>query len=164
VPSSPSGEGRPVTPSRILSVGRSRAEVKRPERTIAEYFERKKCRAEREKEFADKWRFTSSLRQLGRACRYRIELTAKAIGATAFWEELFRVGGWTGDTEVRSGIVQPGITIRASGDTASSQCAGALQGALTDVYPNPPSRIATNQQTDFLSSCGHNCVQVEMDY
>jgi hypothetical protein len=113
---------------------------------------------------ADKWRFTTILRQLGRSCKYRIEVKANAPGMANYWMDLFQVVGWTGDAKEQSGPMQPGITIRAREEYVSSQCAGTLQKALTDVYPYPPSKIAANQQTEFLSSCGSDCVQIEMNF
>jgi hypothetical protein len=81
----------------------------------------------REKELADKWRFTTILRQPGRSCRYRIEIKDYAAGSMAnYWEGLFQVAGWTGDAREQPGLMQLGITIRASSGSGSSQCAGAL--------------------------------------
>jgi len=123
----------------------------------------------REKELADKWRFANALRQRGRACGYQFQMTSNAASTAGFWQDLLRQGGWN---EKASGIAlapapgsaRPGITIRISGDTGTSaQCAGVLQAALTDIYPNPPSRIATKQQSDFLVLCP-DCVQIEFDY
>jgi len=118
----------------------------------------------REKGLADKWRFVSSMRQNG-ACTFRLQLTRKTAGGLIFWLELLRFGGWNGDAEDSGpSVTQPGITIRTTDDAGSSRCAGTLQRALSDVYPNPPSRITFNQQTDFLTLCKHDCVQIEMDY
>ena len=115
----------------------------------------------REKELADKWRFTSVIRQVG-ACQYQIQVSQRAFSTINFWQELFRAGGWNGVATPQSGLMQPGITLRIGSD--GSPCAAALQRAFTDIYPSPPSRIAPNQQTGFLGSCGEGCVQVEIDY
>jgi hypothetical protein len=122
--------------------------------------------AVREKELADKWRFATILRQLGKECRYQSQYTYKAQGVIDFWQALFRASGWIGDAGPPSGVMQPGITIRVLGD--HSQCAEILQRALGDIYPNPSSKIVTNQQTSFLSACSgqanQECVQIEIDY
>jgi hypothetical protein len=122
-----------------------------------------------EKQFADKWRFVSIMRKsLQRECRFHADLSRKAAGTAPFWEELFHTAGLIGVAGgARDGLqLPPGITIRIPGEDSS--CAGALQRALGDVYPNPPSRIAINQQTPTLSLCaaerGHDCLQIEIDY
>jgi hypothetical protein len=121
-----------------------------------------------EKELADKWRFATTLRR-GGSCGYQMRISAKASSTISFWSELLQYGGWS---EKAGGIalapapgsISSGITLRINGDTGkSAQCAGDLQRALTDIYPNPPSKIAKNQQSDFLSSCP-DCVQIEIDY
>jgi hypothetical protein len=119
-----------------------------------------------EKELADKWRFISALRN-GPPCNHQMRMTARASSTLPFWRELFQNGGWS-EKGALALAPSPGssssITIRIKGDAGiSAQCAGALQRALTDIYPNPPSKIASNQQSDFLSSCP-DCVQIEMDY
>jgi hypothetical protein len=121
-----------------------------------------------ERELANKWRFASALRQ-GRACSYQIQITSKASLTLGFWKELLQYGGWNENASAVALASAPGgkstgITLRINGDTGpSAQCAGTLQRALTDIYPNPTSRIAARQRTDFLISCP-DCVQIEIDY
>jgi hypothetical protein len=122
--------------------------------------------AGREKELADKWRFATTIKQLGRECRYQVRFSDRAFGAIDSWNQLFQMGGWIGEATRLSGAMQPGIILRISNE--NSPCAAALQRALADIYPNPPSRISINQQTPFLGSCGaqggQDCVQIEIDY
>lgn len=117
-----------------------------------------------EKVLANNWRFASTLRHLDKVCSYRIQSNQKAASTINFWRDLLRAGEWVGDAFGESTATQPGITLRISGN--NSQCAGTLQMALTDIYPNnPPSKIASNQQTDFLNACGTgDCVQIEINY
>jgi hypothetical protein len=121
-----------------------------------------------EKVSADKWRFSSILR-LGMACGYQMQITSKAAHTAGFWQELLQHGGWNEKAGAIAlapapGSIASGITIRINGNAGiSTQCAGVLQRALTDIYPNPPSKVAANQQSDFLSSCP-DCVQIEIDY
>ncbi len=121
-----------------------------------------------EKELADKWRFSSVLRR-GGTCGYQMRMTSKASSTGGFWSELLQYGGWNeraGGVALAPapGSVSSGITIRVKGETGvSTQCAGDLQRALSDIYPNPASRVVTNQQSDFLSACP-DCVQIEIDY
>jgi hypothetical protein len=119
----------------------------------------------REKEFADKWRFAKRLRDTRgldakELCHYQLAVTPKLQSSTMFWHELLRYGGWVADRQgpTNSALIQPGITLRIFGDELD--CATTLQRVLTDIYPNPPSKIAPNQQT----SCGKDCVLIEMDY
>jgi hypothetical protein len=122
----------------------------------------------REKELADKWRFVSILRSMGKECRFHADVSRTAAGTAPFWEELLHTGGWIGGVGGAQASLQlpAGITIRIPSD--NSQCAGTLQRALADVYPNPPSKISINQQTAFLSSCagpsGQDCVQIDINY
>jgi hypothetical protein len=122
----------------------------------------------REKELADKWRFATTLKSLQKECRFHADVSRKAASVGPFWEELLHLGGWIGVAGgAQDGLQLPaGITLRIPGN--NSPCAGTLQRALADIYPNPPSKIAINQQTAFLSSCagqsGQDCVQIEIDY
>jgi hypothetical protein len=120
-----------------------------------------------EKELADKWRFATILRG-GGVCGYQIRMTAKASLASGFWRETLQQGGWYEKSVAVAlapapGRLPSGITLRiAEGNGISARCASALQQALTDIYPNPSSKIADNQQSDFLSTC-QDCVQIEID-
>jgi hypothetical protein len=118
-----------------------------------------------ETELANKWRFAKRLgdaRGLDakEACHYQLAVTPKVQSSTTFWNELLRYGGWIADRQgpTNSALIQPGITLRISGD--EFDCATTLQRILTDIYSNPPSKIAPNQQTN----CGKDCVLIEMDY
>jgi hypothetical protein len=121
-----------------------------------------------EKELADKWRFATILRRRG-SCGYQLRITGHAASTVGFWNELLQYGGWNeraGGTTLAPapGAVSSGITLRIKGETGiSAQCAGILQGALTDLYPSTSSKISNNQQSDFLSECP-DCVQIEIDY
>jgi len=118
-----------------------------------------------EKESADKWRFSSVLRQSGLNCQYKLEWSPRANSVAAFWRELFVATGWPGSSEPTTSPTQYGITIRAKDDPASTQCAEVIQRELSDFYPNPAAKIILHQQTEFLNSCGrNNCVQIEVDY
>ena len=122
-----------------------------------------------EKELADKWRFATALRRATGPCGYQMQVTSRASSTIGFWSELLQYGGWTeraGGVALAPvpGSIPSGITIRTKGDAGiSAQCAGVLQRALTDIYPNPPSKIANNQQSDFLSAVPDG-VQIEIDY
>jgi hypothetical protein len=122
----------------------------------------------REKELADKWRFVAVLRSLRNECRFHADVSRKARATLPFWEELLHVSGWIGVAGGAQDDLQlpAGITIRIPGN--NSACAGTLQRALSDIYPNPSSKIAVNQQTAFLGSCtaqsGQDCVQIDIDY
>ena len=121
----------------------------------------------REKELADKWRFSSELRQSELGCQYQLEWSPRANTVAAFWRELFVATGWPASSKPATSPLQYGITIRAKDDQAngSNQCAEAIQPALSEFYPNPTAKIVRQQQTEFLNSCtGNNCVQIELDY
>lgn len=126
-----------------------------------------------EKSLADRWRFAKLLRDShSGTCAYRLSAAPKTQSAQSFWGELlsgggwvlqpgYRVGGMFGPTvdpnpQTSAALIQPGITLRIKGE--ASPCATVLQRALTDLYPNPPSKIAANQQIDC------DCVLIEMDY
>jgi hypothetical protein len=114
----------------------------------------------RERESAEKWRFAKALREAAPNCHYQLVVKSPFPHIVAFWHELLQTGGWLGD---RSGpqnlnLIQPGITLRIP--IESTACATALQRALTDFYPNPPSKIAPNQPP----ICGNDCVLIEMNY
>jgi|SRR5271166_3789961 len=119
----------------------------------------------REKELADKWRFSSGLRQSGLNCQYQLEWSTKANTVAAVWRELFVATGWPGGSKPSTSPTQYSVTIRAKDDPASTQCAEVIQRELSDFYSNPPAKIIQHQQTDFLNSCATNaCVQIEVDY
>lgn len=120
-----------------------------------------KGKTSREKELADKWRFSKSLRDANAGeCHYQLVGARGAQSTLSFWHELLRNGGWIGDGRgpINLDLIQPGITLRISGDV--SACATILQRVLTDFYSNPPAKIAPNQQTN----CGRDCVLIEMNY
>ncbi len=121
-----------------------------------------------EKELADKWRFTTLLRRGVAGCGFQMQITSKASSAAGFWYELLQYGGWNEQTNSIAlapapGSISSGITVRTTGSRTGEQCAKALQRAITDIYPNPPAKIANNQRSDFLDSCS-DCVQIEIDY
>ena len=136
-----------------------------------------------EKQDAEKWRFVHELWVNSQTtagppeCRFQIQYSARAqYTVFSFWRGLLQNAGWavTSMVEVDDAL-QPGITIRSSSDAQtldrgrntplpSFQCASALQKSLSDYYPNPLSKIMTNQATPFLSSCARECVQVDIDF
>jgi len=129
--------------------------------------QRKNAALAREKELADKWRFATVLRR-GIPCGYQMRMTSKASSTGGFWTELLQYGGWNARAggvalAPAPGSTPSGITIRIKGGAVSTQCAGDLQKALTDIYPNPQARVSNNQECDFLASCP-DCVQIEIDY
>jgi|SRR5271166_4061493 len=139
--------------------------------------------AGREKESADKWRFISELWSSSQTnagppeCEYQIKYPGRSANVVlTFWRSLLQGAGWKGMSFVQDdeAALQPGITIRSSGDAntldrSSSpqptfQCASALQKALSDFYPNPPAKLITIQTTPFLDGCTRVCVEVDVDY
>jgi hypothetical protein len=122
----------------------------------------------REKELANKWRFAEELRKESKLCKYQIRFTRNAASVVDFWNLQLQTGGWEGNAvgPLPDGSMQPGMMVRTSENSgAGLQCLlGPCKERLQIFYPNPPSKIATNQLTDFLSSCGHDCVQIEINY
>ncbi|WP_316216746.1 hypothetical protein [Bradyrhizobium sp. SZCCHNR3003] len=119
-----------------------------------------------EHSIADKWRFSALLRQRSRnECYFQLVYSPASARAEPFWLELLIAGGWREtDPPLPDGALPPNITLRIKGDR--SECADAAQRTLGDVYPNPPSKVAVNQQTTYLVNCpaNHECVQVELNY
>jgi hypothetical protein len=112
-------------------------------------------------EFANEWRFVKLLRDANAGvCHYQLVTTPKARSTFQFWNEQLHAAGWTEDVQAPTNInlIQPGITLRIP--TASSNCSSVLQRALTDLYPNPPSKVVANQQIN----CDGQCVIIELDY
>ncbi len=122
----------------------------------------------REKELADKWRFSSALRDSGLNCQYLLEWTPKAASVAQFWRELFIATGWPGASKqvpIHQTEVKFLISISPKDDPASTQCAEVIQRQLSQLYSNPPSKILPRQQSNFLNSCDRNgCVEIEVDY
>jgi hypothetical protein len=122
----------------------------------------------REKELADKWRFSSALRDSGLNCQYLLEWTPKAASVARFWRELFVATGWSGDSRqvtINQSEVKFLISLRAKDNPASTQCAEVIQRELSHLYSNPPSKIFPKQQSKFLDSCGRDaCIEIEIDY
>jgi hypothetical protein len=122
----------------------------------------------KEKELADKWRFSAALRQSELNCQYELEWSRRASNTAAFWRELFIATGWTGSSKqmpLPLVVGKDGITIRSKDNPASTQCAEIIQRELTEFYSNPPAKIVSHQQTQFLDLCGRDaCVQIELDY
>jgi hypothetical protein len=121
----------------------------------------------KEKELADKWRFASSLRTSSSGtCKFQIQFAANRPMSDEFmwsWYEVFTTGGWVGDRTLANGrLMPPGITLRVSKDV--SPCASFAQRAMTDIYPDPPSKISLNQKTPYLDACDGDCVQIEINY
>ena len=120
-----------------------------------------------EKSLADQWRFANSLRAgVSHECRFQLRFAPRSQ-YNSFWPDLFRNAGWIGDIGQPLDSIPPGITLRISDDASS--CASNAQRVLTDYFPNPPSKISPNQQSQFLSSCktgaaGQDCVQIEINY
>jgi hypothetical protein len=74
----------------------------------------------REKEFADKWRFSATLRSLRKECRFHGDVSRRAASVALFWQELLQSGGWIGVIAgAQDGLPLPaGITIRIPGDNS----------------------------------------------
>jgi hypothetical protein len=119
-----------------------------------------------EKELADKWRFSSGLRQSGLNCRYLLMWSVKDSPIAAFWRDLFIASGWLGDSQQEQApTTPPGVTIRTKDNVRSTQCAEIVQQKLGEYYPNPPAKIIPQQQTSFLNACDRDaCIQIEVNY
>jgi hypothetical protein len=121
----------------------------------------------REKEAADKWRVTHALRS-NQSCKFELHMGPKAGSVTDFWDELFRAGGWTGPSPLHlpSDAAMPlGVTMRVGKkDGYGASCADFAQTLFNQYYGNPPTKVFYDQQSPYLSSCGDNCVQVEINY
>jgi hypothetical protein len=137
----------------------------------------------KEKEAADKWRFVSELWRSSQTnagppeCKYQIQYSGRAANVgLEFLRSLLQSAGWEAASFVQNdGGLQPGITIRSSGDATtldagsssprpSFQCASALQKSLSDFYPSPLAKLITNQSTAFLDRCARVCVEIDVDY
>jgi hypothetical protein len=120
-------------------------------------------------EKAQKWQFIHEIRsRIGdQQCKFSLYPTNRVRETAGFWLEQLRDTGWSGsvDSDAPNGTIPSGITIRTVDDSGPGYpCATSLQRALTDIYPNPPSKVVINQNTQFLNVCGRGCVEIDMDY
>jgi hypothetical protein len=58
-----------------------------------------------------------------------------------------------------------GIALRAiAQNSIGGECATLLQTLLGRYYPSPAAKVLYDQQADYLSACGDQCVQIEINY
>jgi hypothetical protein len=111
----------------------------------------------------NKWKFIHELRDsMGDAqCQYYLNPTpGSRPNAEVFWQEQLRDAGWRGSiTGAQSGTMPPGITVRVPDENGPAyRCGGAVQKALSDIYPTPPAKLVVSQ-----TNCGQ-CVQIDIDH
>ena len=126
----------------------------------------KNAEINQEKEYADKWRFSRAMLAQP-SCKYQLYMNSSASNTWKFWVELFRAAEWEGGPPHAQpdDALPKGITLRVAGpDTVGFKCATLLQETLGHYYTNPSATVLARQQSEYLTACGNQCVQVEINY